>query len=411
MLWQNRDFLKLWAGQTVSLFGTLLGALPFTAIFIIHASAMEMALLSAAQMLPGFLAGLVAGAWVDRLRRRPLMIAADLGRAALLGSIFVAAWFDVLRIEHLFAAAFATGALTILFDVAYHAYLPTIVEPRALTEGNAKLAASASVAEAGSFSAGGWVVQFASAQAAVLADALSFIVSAMCLGAIRAPEPQPSPRGEREGILPEIGEGLRVLFVDPALRALALANIARHFGYGAIGAVILLFVTEGELGMSPGLVGVIFAVGGVSSLFGAGLAGRAARRFGVGPAMVCGLSVAAVASLCIPLAPDSSLTGIAFLVAQQLFGDAADTVFDINEISLRQALVPARLLGRIEASIRFLSLGVMLLGALAAGVIASQVDLRAALVTGTMGMAAASLFVLFSPARQVRTIDGPKGLH
>lgn len=406
MLWRHRDFLKLWAGQTISLFGSLLGALPFTAVFMLDASAMEMALLSASQMAPGLVAALAAGVWVDRLPRRPIMVAADLGRAGLLGWVFAAAVLDVLSMEQLYIIAFALGLLGTFFDVAYRSYLPALVEPQALMEGNAKLAASASVAEAGSFSVGGWIVQLASAQVAVFVDAVSFLVSAVSLGAIRAGEPPPVPKEEREGAFRETREGLAAILGDPLLRAVALANVSRHFAYGAIGAVILLFVTTGELGMQPGLVGVIFAVGGASSLLGAGIAGRASRRLGAGPAMITGLFVAGLAALCIPLAPDASIVGVTFLVAQQLFGDAASTVFDINEVSLRQSIVPGRLLGRVDASVRFASLGVMLVGALAAGVIASQVGLRAALFAGTSGMFAAALIAFLSPLRGMRSAAG-----
>jgi len=404
MLRGNRDFQKLWAGQTISIFGTLLGALPFTAVFVLKASAFEMALLSAAELLPQFMAGLVAGVWVDRLRRRPIMIVADLGRAALLAAVFVAAMLDVLRMEHLYAVAFAMGVLTISFDVAYIAYLPSLVEREELVDANARLAASSSVMEVGSFGVSGWIVQLASAQVAVLADALSFVVSAGSLGAIRRCEPAPAPHADREPAWREIRDGIRVLLGDRVLRAVGMAVVARHFAYGAIGAVILLFATQG-LGFGAGIVGIIFAVGGLSSLVGATVAARVTRRLGLGRTMGWGLAASGLVALCLPLAPGATVAGFVMLVVPQLLGDACDTIFNINEASLRQALVPERLLGRVEATIRFASIGVMLAGALAGGVVGEILGLRAALLTGIAGTVAAALILVLSPVRQLRSLE------
>ncbi len=406
MLWRNRDFLKLWAGQSISVFGTLLGALPFTAVFVLGASPFQMALLSVAQLLPQFLAGLVAGAWVDRLRRRPIMIVADLGRAALLAAVFVAAVTDLLRMEHLYAVAFALGVLTIFFDVAYLAYLPSVVGREHLLEGNAKLAASTSVMEVGSFGVSGWIVQLASARVAVLVDALSFVVSAASLGAIRAGEPPPVPGEARESIWREVREGVGAVIHDPLLRALGLATVARHFAYGAIGAIILLYATRG-LGFGAGLVGIIFGVGGLSSLVGAAFAERATRRLGLGRAMTGAMLVSGTVALCLPLAPGANALGLALLVAPQLFGDACDTVFNINEASLRQAFVPERMLGRVDATIRFASVGVMLVGALAGGAIGETAGLRVALLVGIAGIFVAALVLLVSPVRRVRKLPAP----
>jgi len=404
MLRGNRDFHRLWAGQTISIFGTLLGALPFTAVFVLHASPFEMALLSAAGLVPQFLAGLIAGVWVDRLRRRPIMIVADVGRAALLGVVFLAAVFDFLRIEQLYAAAFAMGVLTIFFDVAYIAYLPSVVEREDLVDANARLAASSSVMEVGSFGVSGWIVQLASAQVAVLVDALSFVASAGFVGSIRAPESAPVPHADRAPVWQEIHDGVQVLLRDPVLRAVGLAVVARHFAYGAIGAVILLFATKG-LGFGAGIVGIIFAVGGLSSLVGATIAGRVTRRLGLGRAMVWALAASGLVALCLPLAPGATAVGFVMLATPQLLGDACDTIFNINEASLRQALVPERLLGRVEATIRFGSIGVMLVGALAGGVVGETLGLRAALLTGIVGTMVAAILLLLSPVRHLRSLE------
>ena len=273
-LWRHPDFMKLWSGQAVSVFGSLITriAIGFTAILYLHASTIAVALLASADILPGFLFGLVAGVWVDRLRRRPLMIAADLGRAALLGSIPLAALFGQLHIAQLFAVTLLAGTLSVCFDVAYLSYLPSLVGPEQLVDGNSKLAASQSVAEVGSFGIAGWLVQLFSGPAAIFIDALTFLWSAASLAIIRTPEPPPPPAADRTSMRTEAVEGLHAVLREPTLRALLFSTTIFSLSGGAVGAVILLFVTR-TLGFNTGVLGMIFAVGGVTSLAGAALAG------------------------------------------------------------------------------------------------------------------------------------------
>jgi MFS family permease len=368
-LWRHWDFVRLWAGQTISLVGSGMGALPFAAIFALGATPGQMALLSAARLAPGLLAGLFAGVWVDRLRRRPILIGADLGRAALLCSIPLAAWLDALRIEQLYLVALGEGTLTICFDVAYHAYLPSLVGREELVEANSKLSASASAAEVSAFSIGGWLVQLFSATTAALLDGLSFLASALFVSRIHAPEPPPAPAAQRESMAREIGEGLGVLLRHPVQRALTGALLARDLSYGIIGAVIVLYGTR-TLGFQPGVLGMIFGVGGLSSLLGAVLAGRVTCRLGLGPAIIAGALIYPLTTALVPLAHGAGLTAAALLIASQVFGDIALTVGEIGRTSLRQAITPDRLLGRVNASSQFVGTGVMLFGSLAAGVLA-----------------------------------------
>ncbi len=188
-LWRNADFVKLWTGQTVSTLGTLMGALQLTAVLVLDASPLQMGLLAALRVAPGLIFGLAAGVWVDRLRRRPILIAADMGRAALMGSIPIAFLLGALRMEHLYLVAFGTGALTIFFDTAYRSYLPSLVPRGDLIEANSKLTASESVVEVTAFSVGGWIAQLVSAIATVTVDALSFLVSGVAIALIRKSEP------------------------------------------------------------------------------------------------------------------------------------------------------------------------------------------------------------------------------
>ena len=399
-LWRNRDFLKLWAGETVSLFGSLIGgpALAFTAILALDATALQMGLLTAAGTAPGLLGGLIAGVWVDRLRRRPVLIGADLGRALLLGTIPLAAIMGVLRIEQLYAVAFLVGLLTMIFDVAYLAYLPSLVRRDELVEGNSKLSVSAAVAEASGFSISGWLIQALSAPVTVLIDALSFVVSAAALWLVRSREPAPPRTGERAGILVEMGTGLRTLGASSNLRVLTATLVTLECAGGMFGAVILLYTTR-TLSLSPGVQGLIFAVGGVTSLLGALAAGSVTRRLGVGPALSLGLLLVGAGSLLIPLAPNRSALSLLLLVSSQIVSDPARTLYMIAQVSLRQALTPSGMLGRVNAAIHVLALGAALLGALGGGLLAESVGVRPTLVVGACGSSAAALWLITSPLR------------
>ncbi len=402
-LWRHRDFLRLWSGQTISVFGSLTTrlALPFTALIYLDARAYQVALIGSSDVLAGICFGLFAGVWADRLRRRRIMIAADLGRVAIIGSVPLAAAFGVLRVEQLYAVAFLAGILTTFFDVAYQTYLPTLVGEDELVEGNSKLAASAAVAEFGGFSLAGWLVQLVTAPGAMAVDAVSFLASAVSLASIRQPEPVPPPPGERQSVRLEIIEGVRALAGDRILRALALSWVAFSAASGVFSAVFVLYVTR-NLGFSPGVQGVIYGVGGVTSLFGAVFADRCRRRFGAGGAMILGLVLGGAGMALIVGAPPSILgVAAAVLVAQQVISDPGWAVYEINAVSLRQAVAPERMLGRVNAATRFAGLTAMLASSLAAGVIASAISPRLALACGAGAMFVSALVLALSPVRHV----------
>jgi MFS family permease len=397
-LWRNDAFRKLWAAETISVFGSLVSrtALSFTAILALRATPFQLGLLATADLLPGFLIGLLAGVWVDRLRRRPIMIAADLGRALLLGTIPLAAVLGVLRIEQLYAVALLTGVLTLFFDVANRAYLPALVAPEALVEGNSALTASASVAEFGAFAIAGWLVQWLSGPLAVLIDAVSFLVSALCLAAIRAPESPPTVE-ERQSVRTEVAEGLRAVLHHPLLRALTAATALLGVSGGVIGTVIVAFMVR-DLGFRPGVLGMIFAVGGLSSLLGALAVGPVTRRLGVGRTLVGSLVFAALGVLLVPCAQGPGWLSGTLLVGSQLVTDPAQTVYEINQVSLRQRVAPARMLGRVNAALEMAGLGAALAGSLAGGVLGGRIGLRATLVAGACGTLLAALWLGLSPA-------------
>ncbi len=403
-LWRHPDFVRLWTGQTISVFGSLITgtAISFTAILLLDASPLQVALLAASSHVPGLVFGVVAGVWVDRLRRRPVMIAADLGRAALVATIPITYAFDALTIEQLYGVALGAGVLTIFFDVAYQSYLPTLVSRDELIEGNSKLAATASVSEFAGFSVSGWLVQIFSGPIAMLVDAVSFVVSALFLRSIRRPEPAPAPAEDRIGALREAAEGMRTVARHPLLRSLAIATPLAAFGTGMFFATYMIFVTRG-LGFSPGVLGVIFGLGGISSLVGAIVAGPAARRFGPGPAMIAGMAMMGVSMLFIPIARGETALAAGLLIAQQISGDGMFMVADINATSLRQSIAPERMLGRVNAFNRMLDLGFTLAGILIGGAIGETVGLRPALYIGAGSMLAAACWLLISPVRRVLT--------
>lgn len=405
-LWRHRDFTKLWAGQTVSIFGTMLTqiALPLTALLALNSSPLEQGFLQAVQAGPVLVSGLFAGVWVDRLRRRPVMIAADLARAALLFSIPAAAYAGALTMAQLYIVAAVGAVFTALFDAAYPAYLPTLVGRENIVEGNAKLAASASVAEMGGFAAAGALVQFLSGPIAMLVDAVTFVVSALSLGWIRTPEP-PQPKELRESAMREVVEGLSVVWRDPTFRALVACSTTIRLAGGAFGAMYMLFAVR-DLGLSPTAAGVIAGCGGLGSLAGSVLAGPALRRLGAKTTLIVGFALGGAFQGLVPLAHGTAFRAGLFLLTAQIIGDGLMTMAFVNDVSLRQMLVPDRLLGRVSATANVLGVVAMPVGAMAGGIIGQLVSPRAALAAGALGFSLAAVWVVTAPIRSLVGGDG-----
>ena len=404
---RNRAFMLLWSAATVSVFGSFVTriALPFVAIETLGAGPLEIAALRAVDLVAALLVGFVAGAWVDRLRRRPVMIWADLGRAVLLGSIPVAAIGGWLTLAQVLLVSSLAAVLTTFFDVADKAYLPTIVSRAELVRANGALAATASAMEFLAFGAAGFLVKLLTAPIAIAVDACSFIVSAAFLGGIRRPEPAPPPAADREPISAEIREGMRIVAHDPVLRGLLWGTVGLSAMWGVFGATWLLFA-NGELGLDAAVIGVVAALGGFGSLMGALFADRVAGRFGLGRLVVASLLVAALGNLLIPLAPAGMpLVAVAFLVGQQLIGDTAVTVYDVTEISMRQARVEDRHLGRVNATVRVVMVLATLVGTVVGGLLAEAIGLRAAAFLGPLFALAGAIGLYRSPVWRVGRVD------
>jgi predicted MFS family arabinose efflux permease len=270
-----------------------------------------------------------------------------------------------------------------------------------LLDANSKLTATQSIAEVGGFGIAGWLVQLFTAPIAIAIDAMTFVVSAAFVATIRTPEPPPEPRTEPRGVWREMIQGISALRGDPSLRAIGISVAAFECSFGIVGTVYSLYALR-ELGFMPGLLGLVYAVGGVSSLLGSVLVGRVTRRFGVGPTMIGGLAFATLGILFMPLAHGAGLLALLLLLAQQVVGDGGATIYAINETSVRQTIAPLPLLGRINAGIRVAALGATLLGTVAGAVLAQTAGYRPTLVLGALIMLAAALVILRSPVGRRR---------
>jgi MFS family permease len=392
------DFGRLVAGSTISTFGSMLTgiALPFLAIDWLGASPADIAAINAAAIAPGIVLGLFAAHAVDQFRRRPLLIACDIVRALLLLAVPLAAFAGLLAIGHLWLFAFLRGLFDFVFGVAHHAYLPALVEDRELVRANSRLTGADAAAEAVAFGAGGWLVQLLSAPLALLIDAFSYLLSAFFLLRIRAAEPhtpRPAAASSVRARSAEILAGLHELARVPALRAIAATSILLAVSSQVTNAVYMLFVYK-ALGFSPGMLGMLFALGAVGSLGSAVAAERLPARLEGMPAMAGGLVLATLGALALPLAPGATLLGVAAIATQQIVGDFGQVLYQIHQTSLRQRIVASDLLGRVGGAIRFLGSIAMLAGTAAGGILGETIGLRATLFVGAALLALAVLLVL-----------------
>jgi MFS family permease len=407
-LWRHGDFLKLWSAETVSQVGSQVSglAIPLVAIITLEVTPFQVALLNVVEFAPFILVSLPAGVWVDRLPRRPILIIGDLGRAALLASIPIAYGLDVLTIYQLYAVGFAVGVLTVFFDVAYQSYLPSLVSRDQLVEGNSKLEISRSGAQLAGPAMAGALVQALTAPVAVFVDAVSFVGSGLFVLGIRRREDVPEREHGRSpfsGMRAELSEGLRYVVGHRYLRWIAASTATFNFFGNVMFAIFLVYAVR-ELDLSPGVIGLIFALGNVGYLIGALSSNRLAVWLGVGWTIVLGAATG-IASLLIPLAPQDS--PIPFLVAALLITSFGVVVYNVTQVSLRQAITPERMQGRMNSIMRFIVWGVIPLGTLVGGAIATTVDLRAAIWVGAAGISLAFLPVILSPVRSLRRMPDP----
>jgi MFS family permease len=376
-------------------------ALPLTAVLWLDAGAGEMGLLRTAQTSPFLLFGLVAGMWVDRLRRRPVLIAADVGRMLLLATIPFAAAVGLLGMAQLYAVGFLVGVLDLFFAVAFASLLPTIVGPRRLVATNSTVFASDQVTAVAGPGMAGWLIRLIGAPAAIVVDALSFGVSALILAGNRVVEVRAPPAAERRGVRAELVEGLRFVWSAPIVRTVAL-TMGTYNLFGGIGAALFVLYATRTLEVSPAALGVVLAFGGIGGVVGATAASRFARRLGVGPALVTSLALVGIGTVLAPLVtlrPEAAFLLLA--VGQMVFGFAS-VIFSINAVSLMQACTPERLLGRVTASTRVVIAGTSPLGALVGGGIAQAFGITVALWIAAGGALVALPILWQSPVRALK---------
>jgi predicted MFS family arabinose efflux permease len=404
-LWGHTDFLKLWTGQTISRLGSVVTrtALPLVALLVLGAGPREMAYLVISASAGVLVVGLVAGAWVDRLRRRPILVWTDIIRAALLFWIPTAYAVGALRIEQLYAVAFIEACLASLFNSAYPAYVPSLIGTDRVVDANSKLATSSSIAEIGGPGLAGTLVQIAGAPFAILVDAFSFVVSAVSLAMIRSPEPLRPARDTTTRIVHEIVEGLWAVRRNAVVFPLAMRSILGHVFGSFYGVLYSLYLLQ-DLHLDPFLLGIVISAGGVGSLVGSVFASRAIRALGIGPAIIWMALGSSALGVLTPLAQGPVLIATLMVFLPQLIGDGMQTIEGVGEISLVQGLIPDRILGRANATLEVVSHGIGYpIGALAAAAIAEQIGVRGAIAVGWAGMAASLLFLILSPLPRVKT--------
>ncbi|WP_330308760.1 MULTISPECIES: MFS transporter [unclassified Streptomyces] len=407
-LFRHADFRRFWAADSVSQTGAAvtLVALPLVAIGPLNATPFEAGLLVVFEYLAFLLIGLPAGAWVDRVRRRRVMIAGSLCRAALLGSVPVAYGLGVMTLPQLYVVAFGVSVSTVFFDVAHQSHLPQLVDDAQLVNANVRLEATRSIAQVGGPGAGGALVGALSAPVAIVVDAVGFICSALLLSRIRRAEARPEVRPDAS-LRTEIGEGLRFVFGNPLLRALTLTGAISNM-CGTIGASMLLVLLNGQLGLSPFLCGLVFTAEAAGGLLGSLLTVRLAGRIGQGPAMCAAvISSGVLWMLALPMYQADWRFAVA--VALQGLGWVCFMTFKINSVAFRQRLCPKPLLGRMTATNRFVVWGSMPIGALIGSTLGQNVGVRQAMWVGVLGELLAVLPVFFSPLRTMRELpDSPE---
>jgi predicted MFS family arabinose efflux permease len=408
-LWRHPDFLKLWAGETVSQFGSQVTqlAVPSVAILILHAGPFQVGLLSALEFLAFPTLGLVAGVYADRLTRRPIMIACDLGRLLALGSIPLAFALGNLTLAQLYAVALLAGIGTVFFDVAYQSYLPALVDRPNLIEGNTKLEVTGSAAQITGPAVAGFLIQWIGGAWAVLVDALSFAVSALALGLITKPEPRPQPGTAtgQTGFLAEMREGIEVVFKNPYLWRIAGCTATSNLGSNMVfGAVFLIFAYR-ELHLTAGVVGVIFAIGSCGWLAGAFLAAWSARTIGLGPTLAVSTLISGLGTMATPLAslgaPVVVLSLLGFINLTTI------PIYNINQVSLRQAITPDRVQGRMNATMRTIVWGTIPVGALLGGILGTTIGVVETIIIGGLVSALAALWILLGPVVRLKEQPAP----
>jgi predicted MFS family arabinose efflux permease len=404
VLLRNRNFRWLWGGDAISQLGTQFTqlAIPVIAVTLLHATEFQVGVLTAAETAAFLVVGLPAGAWIDRMRKRRVMIAADLIRALFLAAVPVLWFAGVLEIWHLIVIATVIGVATVFFDVSYQSFVPVLLPGSLVGAGNSLLETTGQISRIGGPGLAGLLLTILTAPVLLIADAISFLGSAFALSRVRDTETL-RPAAERESLRREIAEGLRFVFRHPVLWRITLTTgTSNLFGMlvGTLEAILILR----ELELSPASFGLIMGIGSVGGLLGALATPWVTKHVGEGTAVSLSALAMAAASAAIPLAGTFPGVALPILILGSFVNSFLVLVYNITQVTMRQRLTPARLLGRMNASIRFVVWGVMPIGALAAGALGSTIGILPTMWIGVAGTAVGSFWVLFSPITRMRTL-------
>jgi predicted MFS family arabinose efflux permease len=401
-LWRDPDFLKLWAGQTISEIGSRITreGIPLTAVLLLHAQPLEMGFLSSLAGLAALVFGPLAGLVADRNKLRPILVWTDLGRAVVLCAVPLAAAQGWLSMPLLCAVAVSAGVLTVFFDVTYQSMLPRLVSGPQLLEGNSKLSLSFSTAEAIGPGLAGFLIQTLTAPRAILLDGLSYLVSAASVLWIRRPEQRPAPE-THEPFWSGLRAGFAFVWRNRILRAVACRAGTTSFFWGFFSALYTLWAIQ-HLGFTPLVFGFVITLGGVGSMVGSALAPRLIRWVPLGTLLIGATLGAGLLTLLISAPSGPGWFGVLCLSAAQLFGDVMFPIYGIHEMTLRQSLAPPERLGRVNAVMNLLYRGFIPLGSVVGGALATVISLRTTFFLCGLGILSASLWLVFSPVRKLR---------
>jgi MFS family permease len=402
---RHPGFLRLWFGQSISELGSQVTtlALPLAAVLVLHASTFQVGLLTTAGYAAFLLVGLPAGVWVDRLRRRPIMIAADVIRAITLASVPAAYALRVLSLGQLYAVAFIVGVATVFFDVAYMSYVPSLVGVGHVVEANAKLQVTVSLAQVGGPSTAGFLISALGAPLAFITNAASYVVSVISLAAIREHEPAPARAGQRS-LRAEMAEGVGFVVRQPILRMIAGCTSTWNLFSTAIYAIVVVFLVR-QVHLHASTIGLIMSAGAVGGVIGGLTASQLRSRLGSARIIWVSAVVTAPFALLIPLTFPGP--GVAFFGVSAFVTSLGSVVYNVNQASFRQLLCPPRLLGRMNATIRFIVWGTIPLGGLLGGVLGGWLGNREAIWIAAVGVALAPAWLLMSPLLRLRDTPAP----
>lgn len=409
-LWRHSDFLKYWFSQSVSRAGVQIAtlALPLAAIYLFDATAAELGFINAALFAPYLAVTLLAGVWIDRHRKRPILIAAEAGRVAALAVAAGLGLGGFLELSHLYVIAFAMGVFAVLFDVSGTAYLPALIGRDRLLDGNGKLQATIVVSQAGGPALGGALVQLATAPLTLAVSAVTSVASVVAMLFIRAPEAAPERPDADRKVLGDIAESLRFIAGDRYLRFLTIRSGVNNLFFTARNTVLPLFILQ-TLGLGSTALGLVLGVGAIGALLGTVIAKPLVGRLGPGRTIALSYGVSSGVQVLLPLAVGPPALALAIMMPMFFISGCFMTVGNTNVATLQQMLIPRRLLGRAVAGMRTVTWGSMPLGALLGGFLGSVIGVREALIVTAAGFCLSALWIALSPVAKLRTMPPPPG--